>query len=538
MNRKQWCLHHFRACPSCEAFGGARARKLSDRGEDDFCVEIFKCFHPNCYSQHLYRGLFFGYEPATSAPIPPFSHDNYASLYDPAFHRSLVKAWTKQLRVVNLFARGDSSYVSPLTLATRFIDHWEAQLTGKPVKARVCFDASRGINPCLKPWKFRYNDFPYILNHLQQGDWVAQVDLRNWYLQLSIRRAFQKYLSLRCPLTNELIRYCALPFGLSTAPGWASAISSELTRIVRACGVDCVIEYLDDLHIIASSQKDAQLALIITLQVLNSLGVEVAPEKVTHPTQLPTILGHVVDTVNMTISVRQEHLEWALRCVRSVLKRKRISRRKAQSLAGMLNWIAPMLKGSRPYLRSAWDLFRSRARAFKVPDYFLQDMRWWRSAMLRLQRHHGATSWVDASKRPTTIMFSDASGDLGAGVWVGDFVYSHQWSDEQKLWSVPHKELFPIVVTAQNLGSQLKGKILVAATDSATNVFAINAGSSRSPECNKLLKRLSKLERQFDFDVVATWCPREFNFITDQLSKLIIIGAPLVHTNLVSPSFQ
>ena len=506
INLREFSLAHFEACEQCEAFGGSRARHLPPDSKT-FSTSIFTCFHPSCYAQHLFRGLWYGYDPALSSPISPFSLDNYQSLYDPAHRQSLLKAWNKQLRVPCLFGIGDPRYVSPLTLATRFIDKWESQLTGKPVKARVCFDASRGINNHLSPWKFRYADFQYILSHIKPGSWIAQLDLRGWYLQLAVRKKFQKYLSLRCPLTGKLLRYKRLPFGLSTAPGFASLVSSEICKILNAAGIKCfVTSYIDDITFIADSREEAQRALDRALSLLARLNIDVAPEKVVLPTQQPTILGIMVDTVECLLKVRPEHLQWTLLVIRSILKRKRLTKKKLQSLAGMMNWISPLCRGSRPYMRSLWDLVKCTHHTIRASPDLLSDLRWWRSALNRLKRSSCEMPFIHWDDRRKMVMFSDASGDVGCGAWIGNRFLRHKWTDEELAHSVPFKELWPIDKVLELFGDQLRDAVLLSATDSATNSFSINAGSSRAPGCNTLLKSISRHERKWNIDTIALWC--------------------------------
>jgi hypothetical protein len=334
-----------------------------------------------------------------------------------------------------------------------------------------------------------------------------------------------------------------MPFGLSTAPAWASLVSAELTRMLNARGCPCTIAYLDDFFIIAPTEAEAQKGLDMALAMLREFNIEVAPEKVAPPSQQATILGIIVDTALGQLRVRKEHLQWGLKVVKDVLKKKKLSLKKTQSLAGVLNWICPMVKGSRPFMRGIWDftkLFKHRKRTFRrresranskylsCPETTLADLRWWRSALYRLQRNNGEMEWKSLDSMEKSYIFSDASGDMGCGVWYKKHLFSHKWTAEQLLWSVPHKELFPIVETVKRFGHSLRDHLVIACTDSSTNVFALCAGSSTSVACNKLLKQLSRLERQFNCDVIGLWLPREFNVVTDQISKFKLHAHPLI----------
>ncbi len=583
-------VEHFRCCSKCSPYADKAAHLAKTLTPEQFGVQIFDCFHRHCYAQHLYRGVWFGYEPHCTHPITEFKWDNYPSLYEVEHKTALEKAWQKQLNVKGCFDDGDARYLTPLTLAFRFIDKWEAAISGKPAKARVCFDASRGINPNLSKWKFRYTDFPFILSKIHKGDFIASFDLRSWYLQLSIRKSFQKILSLRSPFSQKILRYARMPFGLSTAPAWASLISAELTKMLKARGIDCVIAYLDDFFIIAPSAAEAQRGLDVAMEMLSEFNIKIAPEKIVTPTQSPTILGIIVDTTTCQLRVRKEHLDWALTMIRQVLKKRKLSLKKTQSMAGVLNWICPLLKGSRPFMRGIWDftkLFsflnklektakkidpknypknalsenrtsdpnigkprpnqlvygrklnseilqkmvkltsRRKSKFLQCPDAMLEDLRWWRSSLYRLQRNGGEMDFMPMQDRPTSVIFSDASGDKGCGVWYKKHLFSHRWDAKQLEWSVPHKELFPIWKTLQRFGHKLKNHLVLACTDSSTNVFALCAGSSTSLECNKLLKRISRLERLHKFDVIGLWLPREFNIVTDQISKFNLFANPL-----------
>ena len=533
LNLADFSLNHFKCCAACNKHGGSYARSL-DPTSPSFCEDIFKAFAPRCYAQHLYRCLWFGYEPALTSTILPFSVSNYKSLFNPVHKASLERAWQKQLDVPDLFGPGDDLYVSPLTLATRFIDLWESEETGLPPKSRVCFDASRGINGNVTPWRFRYNDFPYLLSQIRKGDFIGQLDLRSWYLQLSVRKRFQRYLSLKCPLTGKLLRYRRLPFGLSTAPGFASLVSSELCRFVRAAGFSCVVSsYIDDLTFIGD-EDEVRRALAYTLQMLEQLGIGVAPEKVFWPAQVATVLGIVIDTKEGVLRAKPEHVAWTQRVIASVLKRRRLTKRKLQSLAGMLNWISPLVRGSRPYMRGLWNLFKRTSSTISAGPELIADLKFWRSALHRLKRTNCQMPFLDWGQSEKVVMYSDASGDQGCGIWLGHRFFRHLWTEDQLSQSVPWKELWPIVQALKLFGPQLRNKVIISATDSATNSYAINAGSSRAPGCNSLLKELSKLERQLNSNVIAVWSPREFNCVTDFLSKFELPGLDLLQSSHVS----
>ena len=529
LNRRAMSGAHFEHCELCGP-RVSRFLRLKGKADAEFAAGLFECFHPECYAQHLFRGLCFGYLPATSCPIEEFQFDNYRSVVEPEHPEALQKAWAKQRNMEGVFGPGDPRYVSPLTEAKRYRDEWEAEQRGAVPKRRVCFDASRGINDCLTKWAFRYTDFPFILAHVRKGDFLAMVDLRSFYLQLPMAPEFTKYLSLHDPLTGELLRYLRCPWGLKTAPAWASAVTAEVRRALLARGVKIVFVYIDDFIIISPNREECERALEVVLGVLQEFGIAVSAEKIVRPTQEAAVLGITIDTKEAKLRVKEEHVRYTADAITKILRQGRLSKKLLQSLCGMFTWISPMVKGSRPYVRAMWDLQKGRRRRrgrIKLTGAAKRDLKWWREALQQLHDRRFEVGFSDLSTREVVVVSSDASGDYGWGVWAGEQLYSGEWDAEQMDWTMPHKELAPLVRAVEELSKGWEKVLVVVATDSITNAFAINAGSSRSAEGTALLKRLAKVERVRDIDVVAVWLPREFNIVPDALSKGLIRGLSL-----------
>ena len=70
----------------------------------------------------------------------------------------------------------------------------------------------------------------------------------------------------------------------------------------------------------------------------------------------------------------------------------------------------------------------------------------------------------------------------------------------------------------------LRGKLLVVLSDSITNAYAFNAGSTSSPETARLLREMSDVQLKYEFDVIFLWFPREYNLVADLVSKRVLVG--------------
>ena len=68
-------------------------------------------------------------------------------------------------------------------------------------------------------------------------------------------------------------RLLSVAFGLKPAPTYASAVSMEAVRILRACGVDVVGVYIDDILIRGATRQECQRSMQRACEVLKSLGI-------------------------------------------------------------------------------------------------------------------------------------------------------------------------------------------------------------------------------------------------------------------------
>ena len=206
INVRRFAETHFHHCDTC----AAHLQQLDDLtavSDDVFFRRIFNVFDANCYASHLYGGLAFGFEPLLTEPIPRFSYDNYREVLLVENRPALIKAWEKQLAVPGVFEPGCPNHVNPLVLATRTCDELLARVHGTVPKRRLCLDLSREVNDRCERYEFRYTDAQHILKHIHNGDYVAMLDLRSYFLTLPLSAKFRKYCSLKCPRTGKILQY-------------------------------------------------------------------------------------------------------------------------------------------------------------------------------------------------------------------------------------------------------------------------------------------------------------------------------------------
>ena len=132
-----------------------------------------------------------------------------------------------------------------------------------------------------------------------------------------------------------------LPFGLRSAPKIFTALADAVEWVARQEGVRFVIHYLDDFLVISQPDSpECARALSKLLEILERLGLPVAPEKVEGPLVCLGFLGFEVDSRAMEIRLPRSKLEEIVAMLKQWEGRKACSRKDLESLVGKLSFAA------------------------------------------------------------------------------------------------------------------------------------------------------------------------------------------------------
>ena len=128
-----------------------------------------------------------------------------------------------------------------------------------------------------------------IASKVQEGDWLATVDISRFYLRLPAGRKLRSTLWFQDPSSyarnskdNEQknakrLRFRQLltvAFGLKSATAYTSVVSAGLARILEAFSVSVAGVYIDDLLIRARSKEALENAISIYTDVCAALGLD------------------------------------------------------------------------------------------------------------------------------------------------------------------------------------------------------------------------------------------------------------------------
>ena len=140
-----------------------------------------------------------------------------------------------------------------------------------------------------------------------------------------------------------------LPFGLMSALIIFTALADALEWIMKQQGVKFLYHYLDDYITLGkpnSTECQANLA-----DSCSRLGISIAQEKYEGPNTCLTFLGIEVGTQTLELHLPADKLTRVMRTVGEWLGRKAARKRDLESLLGLLQHVAKVVRPGRRFVR-------------------------------------------------------------------------------------------------------------------------------------------------------------------------------------------
>lgn len=150
-------------------------------------------------------------------------------------------------------------------------------------------------------------DLRTVMRLLRKDMYLASIDLKDAYFIVPVHEAHRKF--LRFSFQNNLFEFTCLPFGLASAPYVFTKLIKPVIQYLRSNEILCV-NYLDDLLIMAESEKACFQKVQFVSQTLLSLGFVINNEKSNFiPNKRCKFLGVLLDTSHMKIELTPDKKE-------------------------------------------------------------------------------------------------------------------------------------------------------------------------------------------------------------------------------------
>ena len=351
-----------------------------------------------------------------------------------------------------------------------------------------------------------------------RGALMGKLDLSSAYRRVPVHP--QDYHLLAMEWQGVVYQDRALPFGLRSAPKLFTAVADGLAWALCCKGITSFLHYLDDFFFCASSTSEAcREALEVAVPLCGELGLPIVLEKLVWPSTVVTFLGIEIDSVAQELRLPQAKLARIQATIRYWEGRRTASKRDLQSLIGLLNHAAAVVRPGRTFLRQLIDTMKTPKRQFqqvRLNQRCRADIAWW---ALFLRSWNGIALFPNLS--PGAVVVSDASRSWGCGAIARN---SHdwfqlRWPSSWKPINIATKELFPVVVAAAIWGKHWSQSCVEFQSDNQAVVAALSNRSARDPQLMHLLRCLFFLEAHFGFEHRAHHRPGKENLIADALSR-------------------
>jgi hypothetical protein len=325
-----------------------------------------------------------------------------------------------------------------------------------------------------------------------------------------------------------------LVFGLASACRHWERVATAIHWMAQThLKLQLLVHYIDDYLLISVGSQLAQLQLQALLKLFDMLGVPISLDKLEGPTHVLPFLGIQINTSSMTLSLDPLRLTYVQGLLSDWMSMSKASIKDIQSLVGTLSFCSKVIRSGRIFLRRLINytthlMKRYKSQAHTTPhlltDSVKKDILWWQTYMIQFNNCMSIypTRWcTDADMHIAT----DA-GQQGYGAVYGQQWFHGVWSEEEekqanrlKRDSMPWKELHTLVRAAATWGHEWTQTNIIFHLDCEPMVFAVMKGGSRHPEIMSLLRTLSYVAAQHNFQYKVEHIAGKSNIGPDHLSR-------------------
>jgi hypothetical protein len=217
------------------------------------------------------------------------------------------------------------------------------------------------LNKYVVYHKFRMETNPSILQHIQQGDWLCSLDLKDAYFHVEIHPKHRPY--LRVAFQGKCYQFLCLPFSLSSAPRVFTKILAPIVELIHQEGVK-FLPYLDDCLLVASDVQILSSNVQLSLDLLQKAGFNINWKKwFLQPSQTMQFLGMRIDSALAHISLPEERAKQLVQCAKLFVAPRYLPARVFLRLLGLMAAALLVIPNARLRMRPIQVYFLSRWKA-------------------------------------------------------------------------------------------------------------------------------------------------------------------------------
>lgn len=324
---------------------------------------------------------------------------------------------------------------------------------------------------------------PHVLPSVNDAiNIITALDFNVMLASVDISRAYRNFAldpldwPLACIQHRErfYIDRC-MPFGSRISSLYMQKVACMLQRALLSRGIKTVA-YLDDLLIISPRSSDPDAQFHTTIDVIRSVGLPVAWDKVATPTRCIRFLGIIIDLDRREIRIPQDKIQKFLDLLNVVMGRKYISKRTMQQLIGHINHISKGVPSARFFMNRLLECLRGSNNTIRVDERITSDLRWF----LEFLTQFNGRSVINGPE-PDLIIEAD-SCLIGGGGRMQDKCYAFKYPSEiAESMHITQLEAYNCVIAARVFLWDCQNICVKIICDNKGAVSSLSSGRARDP---------------------------------------------------------
>ena len=346
------------------------------------------------------------------------------------------------------------------------------------------------LNKLIHNVTFKMETPASIRRALQPGEHTLQLDLKDAYFHIPIKKAYRKY--MRFVVNGVVYQYKALPFGLSIAPRVFTKVLKPILGMLRKAMVR-VHAYLDDWIMRLHTPQMGYRTAFVTVLLLRSLGWLVNfPKSFLFPRIQFEFIGLEWNLQANYVKPRLEKILKLKKSCRIAQPGKYVPAKKMASLVGVIKWMAPYVPSGLMHLKKL---------QLKIRETWSQKKHGWGAKILITRSMYDLLQWwtrptnthlgvVMKLPPPEKDIFTDASSH-GFGAIMEKHQMSGAWTPKYKVKHINFLELEAVRRALLTFAEAVEHRVVRIHSDNRTTVSCLQKqGTLKSRTLNKLTAQI------------------------------------------------
>lgn len=379
----------------------------------------------------------------------------------------------------------------------------------------------KNLNKYVLANHFKMEDSRTAVSLMTQSCFMLNLDLKEAYFLVPISDGHRKY--LRFYFNNILYEFCALPFGLCSAPYIFTKLLKPVMSHLRSRGYKSVY-YLDDILCLGNTYQDCLENAQETIACLTKLGFIINYKKSSlTPSQTCQFLGFILNSKKMQLELPTKKRQGIFEQTIQIKNVDKIRIRDLARYAGTLTAACPAVSYGWAHTKA---IERAKYLALldsknydcrmKVPTNLYEDLAWWEKNIM--YTHNPIRTYMYILE-----IFTDAS-TTGWGAACGTEKIGGFWSPDEQSQHINYLELLAAYFGLKSFAERYANCEILMRIDNTTAISYINRmGGVQYPHLNTIARNIWQWCEERKIFIFASYVKSAENVDADSESRKLNI---------------